>query len=89
MRTEYMLTDAQKARIKQINDQIIALNIELAGIYAMARIRCVTESQEDVESLYRYMTFGEPLIKHEGIVKLNFGGCDDDRGTEKISGGEP
>lgn len=89
MRTEYMLTDAQKARIKQIDDQIFALNMERACIYETACIRCITEDQEDVESLYRYSIFGKPLIKQEGIVKLNFGGDDDDRRAEETGGGEP
>lgn len=55
---------------------------------------CIIENPEEGDAslltdMYRYATFGEPLIKQEGIAKLNFGGCDDDRGTEKTSGGEP
>lgn len=95
MRTEYMLTDAQKARVRQINEQLTELYKELGSIYAMARIACIIENPEEGDAslltdMYRYATFGEPIIKQDAIGKLNFGGDDDDdRRAEETGGGEP
>lgn len=86
MRTEYMFTDAQKARIEQIHNQILALNAELASICAMTPVRYITEHEDEVDALrhmyeqYYYMIPGE--CKLEGVAKIigmdeqnNGGGC--------------
>lgn len=67
-----MFTDAQKARIEQIHKQILALNAELASIYAMARIRCVTEHEDEVDALRyafeKYCLGLGDVIQTDGVI---------------------
>lgn len=70
MRTEYILSDWQKERVAMIRNQIDMLQTELASIYATAKIRVITESEEEEGYVRRtFQHFGQPLIR-EGVVKI-------------------
>lgn len=59
MRTEYSLTDWQKERIAMIRNQINMLQEELASIYATAKIRVITEGEEEEDYIRRTFQLDE------------------------------
>ena len=78
MRTEYLLTDWQKERITMIRNQIDMLQEELASIYATAKIRVITEGEEEEYYIRRTIQLDEEddLKDEKDWVRVNpyFGG---------------
>lgn len=84
MRTEYDFTEAQKAELKKIDDQIEQLNrqifdlcMERERIYMQARGRYIFDTDElynvyDVYTMAKNWLFDKPLIPHDDIVKIIF-----------------
>lgn len=75
MKTEYLLTEAQKAELADIDRQIEMLCRRRADIYMRSNVRYVTETREGfeaVENYRKFMTYGMPVIRNEGIVKMIF-----------------
>lgn len=74
MKTEYLLTEAQKAELADIDRQIAMLYRRRADIYMRANIRCVTETPEEVEAALRLrsMIYDGSVIPKQGIVKMIF-----------------
>lgn len=75
MKTEYILTDEQKKRIAELNTKIFDLQMQIGAIYALASVRYVLDTDEEIELAKKYFSPGINL--KSGVVKLNF-----ERGTE-------
>ena len=71
MRAKYFLTDEQKERIRNLNEQIFELEMKIASIYSMARVRYITESEEECENVRKYLCYTDNPLKTQGIVKIN------------------
>ena len=85
MRHEYMLTDEQKKAIAEIDEQIFHLQLKRTAILLSANCRYITETEEEFEAADRYLqdmqrfaTYGQPIIRNDAIVKINFGGNEDE-----------
>lgn len=74
MKTEYLLTESQKAELADIDRQIAMLYRRRADIYMRSNIRCVTETREEFEAALRLhsMIYDGPVIQKQGIVKMIF-----------------
>lgn len=74
MKTEYILTTQQKAKLADIDRQIDMLLREKADIYMHANVRYVTETQEEFDAAQRLqsMIYDRPVISKEGIAKIIF-----------------
>lgn len=84
MRTEYVFTEAQKAELRRINDEVEQLNrqifdlcMEREHIYMQARGRYIFDTEElynvyDVYAMAKNVLFDKPLIPHDAIVKMIF-----------------
>lgn len=83
MRTEYDFTEAQKAGLRRIDDEIEQLNrqifdlcMEREHIYMQVRCRYIFDTEEYVTRLKeRARLIGlpsQPLIPHDAIVKMIF-----------------
>lgn len=69
MKTEYILSDAQKAEISRLSEMIIDLNAQIAAIYLKSRVRYITETEEECKMVQKYFyEINKPL---QGIVKIN------------------
>lgn len=73
MRTEYVLSDWQKERIAMIRNQIDMLQTELASILATAKIRVITEGEEEEDYIRRTFQLDEEddLTDTKNWVKNN------------------
>ena len=75
MRSEYMLTDEQKREIAEIDQQIFDLQMKRSLIYSMARIRYVTETEEEADIVRRlawdrYARYGQPVLRNDAVVNI-------------------
>lgn len=70
MKTEYLLTDEQKKQIHELNQKIFDLQMQISSIYLMANVRYITETEEEAESVRKYICFDD-VVKKQGIVKIN------------------
>lgn len=75
MRPEYMLTDEQKREIAEIDRQIFDLLMKRSLIYSMARIRYVTETEEEADIVRRlawdrYARYGQPVLRNHAVVRI-------------------
>lgn len=75
MRAEYMLTDEQKREIDEIDRQMFELLMKRSLIYSMARIRYVTETEEEADiarrlAWDRYARYGQPVLRNDAVVRI-------------------
>lgn len=74
MRTEYLLTDEQKAEITEIDRQIATLSMRKIDIYLCAPCRYIIEPRDEINLMTiarAYLDSDRPLIpKH--VVAIDF-----------------
>ena len=73
MKTEYILTVAERDELTRIDMAIAQLYKQKAEIYMRANCRYITETTEEfeaVENYRKFMSYGMPVIQNQGIVKL-------------------
>lgn len=73
MKTEYILTVAERDELARIDMAIAQLYKQKAEIYMRANCRYITETPEEFEAAENYrkfMSYGMPVIRNEGIVKI-------------------
>lgn len=75
MKTEYLLTSAQKAELADIDRRIAELRKRKAEIYTLANCRYIPETKEEIDGVLRmkewlYSDFN--MFQKEGIVNLKF-----------------
>lgn len=75
MKTIYEFTEAEKAELEDIDRQMMELYKRKAEIYALARVKYVTETREEAEGVEREIMrraalLNSALIPKDGIVKF-------------------
>jgi hypothetical protein len=80
MKTEYLLTSAQKAELADIDRQIAELCKRKAEIYAFCNCRYIPETKEEIDGVLRmkeWLYSGIDLFPKERIANLKFEEEDD------------
>ena len=85
MKTEYILTVAERDELARIDMAIAQLYKQKAEIYMRANCRYILETPEEIEAAknydrFRSYGFGLPVISKEGIVKIVTDANEDTRG---------
>lgn len=78
MKTEYILTVAERAELADIDRQIAELCKRKSEIYLRSNVRYITETPEEVEAVRRMdywpLCGTRPLVPKECIAKMIFDG---------------
>lgn len=80
MKTEYLLTTAQKAELADIDKQIAELCRRKAEIYTLCNCRYIPETKEEIDAALRmkeWLYSDINMFPKEGIVNLKFEEEDD------------
>ena len=73
MKTEYMLTAAEKYELARIDMAIAELCTQKSEIYMRAQTRYIIETPEEIEAAYNLVNFanyGMRVVPNDGVVKI-------------------
>ena len=73
MKEEYILSDEQKKEIARLNHMIFDLKMKIASIYMMAKVRYITETEEECENVRKYFCISDKPPLSQGVVNIKFG----------------
>ena len=73
MKTEYVLTAADRHELTRIDMAIAELCKRKSEIYLHAQTRCILETPEEIEAahnLINFNTYGMRVVPNDGVVKI-------------------